>query len=401
MNFWSSWNLHFPGILKKGMYGAIRGSESRGSLSDMSQARADNLMENTAFIWGTLVRFYKKTRILEVTCAAMAGVYAYALFFGMYINQWSFTQSTYFFMYTIATIGYDYPGKMTVVAQWLLSVYVLTSVLVCGLLLGLFVAAITDASEASIEMQLRDEHDAASLTGGVNDRLLRGVRVETRVEARARIELEIAGRTIWTSGIQMFVVLLVGVGAVIFFDRGIAADSGVLFILETVTTVGYGTAKLDTTMAKWFAIVFIGPGCFAWARFVAAVSRYPLALRKYRELSDNIDRLKNDENSGISMKAGRKLIQGHRHLKNLVAIESSRSGGPKKPHPDAEVAEKVSIVDDDSDVQDIRTALSKLRREDFVIQWLLTTGQVTVQDVLDAHDLYGEFDSNISSSSMV
>lgn len=321
----------------------------------------DNVIEYPVMLWATLVRFYRKTRVLECIVVAASVVYGYALVFGMYINGWSFTQSTYFFSYTVATIGYTYSGKMTPMVQALLSLYILTSVLVCSLLLGLFVAAITDASEASIESQLRQERQEHALP---SQRLLQR-KHETRVEARARIELQVAYRTTWVTFLQMVAVSIVGIAAIIVLDRGISVCASVLLILETITTVGYGTTKLDTPIAAWFTIIFIIPGCLSWARFVAAVSRYPLALRRYHEVIEKIKALRCSERTGLSVSASKEMLEGHRRLADLVKSNDQ-----------------------------IPTSLSDLKRPDFVIQWLLATHQASIHDVLDAHDIYTEFSSS-------
>mmetsp|Transcript_8354 Transcript_8354/g.25934 ORF Transcript_8354/g.25934 Transcript_8354/m.25934 type:complete len:373 (-) Transcript_8354:228-1346(-) len=357
------------------MYGTTAKMPLLGELPQESfrktREEVDRAMEYPVFLWTTLVRFSRKTLVLQWTFLAAAVVYGYALFFGMYVNGWSFTQSTYFFSYTIATIGYTYSGKTTTSAIAMLSVYILTSVFVCGLLLGLFIAAITDATEASVATQLREERQE-HLSGDESRPLRRSPRRETRVEARARIELDVAVQTIWLTFYQMLAVTIIGVAAVIFFDRGIHLNSAVLFILETITTVGYGTVYLDTTMAKWFNIVYIVPGCLAWGRFVAAVSRYPLALRRYQELAENIDSLQAEERRGLSAFGGRELLEGHRRLVRLSTGDD-----------DAEAAAAAEDKPAGSDP-------ASLRREDFVIQWLLATKQVHLHDVLDAHELYAE-----------
>lgn len=331
-----------------------------------SKDEVDRVMELPVLLWTTLLRFYRKTRVLECTMLASLVVYGYALVFGMYVNGWSFTQSTYFFFYTIATIGYSYPGKTSTTALALLSLYIMTSVLVCGLLLGLFVAAITDASEASVEARLREERKESVSTA--HQRLLSNH--ETSVEARSRVELEIAWRTLGTTCLQLLAVLVVGVAAVIYFDRGIRLDSAVLFILETITTVGFGTTSLNTPLAKWFVTIFIVPGCLAWARFVASVSRYPLCLRKHRELSEIVAGLKATERRGLSLLGSRELLDGYRRFTSELGDSIDDGGMPPR----------TSAVTD----------LADLDKKDFVLQWLLATRQINIHDVLDAYAIHDE-----------
>ncbi|KAJ8598423.1 hypothetical protein CTAYLR_007651 [Chrysophaeum taylorii] len=335
-------------------------------------------MEYPVFVWSTLVRFYRNTQVLELAMAASLIAYGFGLFFGMYINSWSFTQSTYFYSYTISTIGYTYDGATSAPALATLSVYVFCAVLAFSLLLGLFVAAVTDASEASIEFQLREERQETTLDRkrGTVEEALRPRRPleETRVEARARVELSVAWQTVRNTFFQMLGMVILGVAAVIFFDKGITFNEAVLFVLESVTTVGYGTSSLNTSTAKWFAIIYILPGCLAWARFVAAVSRYPLALRHFKELHDTVGALKTSEGV-LDAGAAHALRHNHAIFRQFLSTNDNAldEKSPKTPH--------------------------SLRAEDFIIQWLLATKQVHLYDIIDAHQLFCDLENHPESAS--
>lgn len=314
--------------------------------------RKSEMIEYPVFVWSTLLRFYRNTRVLEAAVACSALVFAYGLVFGMFVNGWSLTQSTYFFVYTISTVGYGYYGSYSPGALAMLTVYVFFSVLACSLLLGVFVAAISDASEASIEHQLREERLVRQ------DSLLGG---RLNIHTRARVEVDVAARTVWYALAQMLVVGVVGVGALYVLDVGMSIDKAVLFVVETMTTVGFGTNRVDMPLAKWFTTIFIVPGCLAWARFVAAVSRYPLALRRYKEVDAVLSGFVKDNKAP----ATRSIFDSHIRLCEAIAA--------------------------DRDVDDT-TPAKGLTKQDFVIHWLLITKNAHIQDVLDAREVFDQLD---------
>lgn len=320
-----------------------------GSLS----VRKSEMIEYPVFVWSTLVRFYRNTRVLEATVVCSALVFLYGLAFGMFVNNWSLTQSTYFFAYTISTVGYGYYGNYSPGALAMLTIYVFTSVLASSLLLGVFVAAISDASEASIEHQLREERL-------VKQDALLGQR--PNVHTRARVAVDVAARTVWYAFGQMLVVGIVGVTALYVLDVGMSIDKAVLFIVETMTTVGFGTNRVDMPLAKWFTTIFIVPGCLSWARFVAAVSRYPLALRRYKEVEAVLSGFVDKDNPAP---ATRSIFDSHIRLCEAIAA--------------------------DRDLDDT-TPTKGLTKQDFVIHWLLITKNAHIQDVLDAREVFDQLD---------
>jgi len=395
--------------------------EFRDDIKEDFVEELEELQSYPFSIWRTLVRFHKHTNVLEWSALAFLLAYAYGLLFGMYINGWSITTSTYFFAYTLATIGYDYSGDSSNLAYGLLALYVFVSVLACSLLLGLFVAAMTNLSDMQVKHSFLEEkrRKRRAAKGGhqigteTKDHDIDST-PETSLEARSRIEVRVALEAIIASLFRFFLISAIGTIGLIYLDQDFTVVKAILFTMQTVATVGYGTTSLDTPVAKWFIVCFIPFGCGSWAACVVACSRLPLVILKRSELQEHIIALKGslsnmqEQKNKITAHAAWALLRSHIHLnmhsfsnvKNAAgSAESTNPASIIPPKPSSTTVKNTSageFLQDLGHQKHRHHQEHSLNQQEFIIHWLLATNQVSLQDVLDARDFFHTLDATES-----
>jgi len=193
--------------------------------------------ENVDFLSST------KTVVLALIVTIVYLLGGMLIFYMCQMNQeedkWSMTQSLYYCVVTISTVGYGDLTPTTALGKWFAIFYMLLGIGLVGLALGIVGGFLMARQEAL---------------------LMKAVETAGKKRKAKKKLSPTQWRLIGALGI---LVTFVGIGAIGFYflddmkDNGLTATDAFFLAVQTVTTVGYGSPTIQNTATQWFAIPYI------------------------------------------------------------------------------------------------------------------------------------------------